>query len=151
MSVEQIGRMLNISHDNFLSKAREIERLMMIKVPAGSLKKGEVCRPFVAVDLTCKLLQISLSKSSILSNVPVNPKVYSDAYTSCQQSLNLVFPNQISIDSLALKYGRENIVQPARSLLHTYLKKYPCTKSLEILHSAAFFVTSKHHQVVRIF
>ena len=49
---------------------------------------------------------------------------------------------------LAIKYGHNRIIQPTKSLLHTFLKQTKIRNLNEtILYSVAFYITAKNHQV----
>lgn len=105
----------------------------------------------IAIDIACRILQITVLKDSLISQAAVGKKLYNDSYNTCKRLLKIEIPTNITLDSLSIKYGNERITKYAKSLMHTYRKTIPENKTQnDLLTAAIFYTTAKHHQVPKV-
>jgi hypothetical protein len=140
-----------------LGKAREMLRKINMRMPAGSMKKAEACRPSIAVELACRLSKLSFDKTKLLAQVPVQPKVYQDAVTACINVLHLELETKSVIDTLGLRFGTQ-LTAVAHGVLEQYRVSY--VETLEphqkahvdlatpVYQTAAFYVGARTRKVV---
>ena len=102
-----------------LHKAKELLRILLMKLPLGSLKQVESYRILIIVDLSCKLLNVPIERSKVLQLLTIGYKIYRKSLLTCKKVLNLNWVQKPAIEILLVKYGRE-----LREEVQSYLNKY---------------------------
>lgn len=130
--VEELVARLNLGEmdGQVTSKAKELERLMALKVP--NLKKAENARPALAVEFACKHLFRSMPRSAFVQAAGVSQRDYTEAYQKCCNLMGLRFQNNNTIEVFRVKYGSNETADCALSLLEAFKQQ----DSLKFKHHA---------------
>ena len=91
--------------DNLIiGKTQEILRKLLLKLPVGSLKKAEICRGLIAIEIACSFLNTSLDKVKLMAQVSITPKIYQEGLIKCKQVLKVQRDSDVT-QKLAVHFG----------------------------------------------
>ena len=138
-----------------LGKAQEILRKLHIKLPVGNLKKAEICRSLIAIEVACSILNIQLDKAKLMAQVSISPKLYQEGLINCKQVLKVQRDSDVT-QKLAVHFGFH-----LKSSVHDVLEKYkrdyidklhPNQRALvdiksSVCQAAAFYVVGIRNKV----
>lgn len=151
-----LGR-LGISNPRLASKSNELLRLSFVRLPAGGLGQGELCRAVCCLDLAATTLQTSLDVAQLRRIVTVSEKTYRNSKTTLQKVLKLGI--RTSARDLCIQFGCAGIERQVKTALDTYkaafIESLPQGYSQSIVVdfsrpvflAAAFFATARKHKV----
>jgi hypothetical protein len=151
-----LGR-LGISNPRLTSKSNELLRLSFVRLPAGGLGQGELCRAVCCLDLAATTLQTSLDVAQLRRIVTVSDKTYRNSKTTLQKVLKLGI--RTSARDLCIQFGCAGIERQVKAALDTYkaafIESLPQGYSQSIVVdfsrpvflAAAFFATARKHKV----
>ena len=131
-----------------MGKAREILRLLNMRMPSGCLKKAEACRHIIAIEIACRMTNISFDKNKLVAQAPVNSKVYQDTLLKCKNVLNLKWEASSVIDVLAVQFGLQ-LKTVATTVLEQYRVLY--VDKLEKIRQAHVDLTSPVYQAAAFY
>lgn len=132
-------------------RAAETLRLMQVKVPAGSLHKGEACRAAVALDMAHRILgQAAPRELAGLSSVP--QRLFKQTLEKVENMMGVRALSSVSIAQLGVKYGGMQDVVPEATALFERFREVTCADAPRSQHSdfsdpafslAAFLVVAR--------
>lgn len=142
--------------DNLIiGKTQEMLRKLSTKLPVGSLKKAEICRGFIAIEMACCSLNVPLDKVKLMAQVPITPKIYQEGLIKCKQVLKVQRDAEVT-QKLAVHFG-VNLKCLVQDTLGQYKMNYidklhPNQRVLVDINSAvcqaaAFYVVSVRSKV----
>lgn len=105
-----------------LRKAQETLRMLKIKLPVGNLKKAEMCRHLIAIEIACQVLGLNLDKPKLLAQASINAKNYQEALVYCRQAL-MIRSDRDTMQKLAVQYG-SHLQNAANDVLELYKRLY---------------------------
>jgi hypothetical protein len=142
--------------DEIYGKSKEMLRMMKMKLSVGILKKCEICRPIIALEISLKLLNCQFNKTKLLQHTPCSTKDYQNAFVICKNVLNIQFNNAAMIEILSIRFGA-TLKPIAYKTLEVYKTCYvnKLEKSVSSLidlnsavyHAAAFYISSKVNKI----
>jgi origin recognition complex subunit 6 len=151
-----LGR-LGISNPRLTSKSNELLRLSFVRLPAGGLGQGELCRAVCCLDLAATTLQTCLDVAQLRRIVTVSEKTYRNSKTTLQKVLKLGV--RTSARDLCIQSGCAGIERQVKAALDTYkaafIESLPQGYSQSIVVdfsrpvflAAAFYATARKHKV----
>ena len=144
--------------ESILDKTKEFLRLLQMKLPIGSLHKAEACRHIIAIELSCRVLNIPFDKAKLMSLSTVSLKDYRKSLITCKTVLNLTWVVKAAVEILSVKYGLE-LKDSASLVLQQYKtnyydklgasqQKYINLES-SLYQTASFYIVAKENKVMR--
>lgn len=137
------------------SKSKELSRIILMKVPIGSLKAAESARSMIATELACRILNVPFNKTKLSQNTPTNEKDYHQGLVICKNVLNLNWDLSIS-ERLHVQFG-SSLKDSGAKLLNEYKLKYVqnIDKHLQaninldsaVYHAAAIYYSAKQEKI----
>ena len=109
--------------EDVVEAARDLMRLMHLKLQPGSLRRAECCRHVLALDLASLTASEPCKRESLLLHAGIPNKDYSQALMMCKNILNIK-TNESVVQSLSILCGCESIVEVVSDLLEKYEANY---------------------------
>ena len=139
-----------------LAKTKEVLRLLNMRMPCGALKKAEVCRHIIAIEIACRLLNVSFDKNKLVLQSTLKMKSYQEALISCKNVLKVKWQTANIMDVLSVQFGVQHKTA-AYSLLDKYQTEYVdklntnrqsfVDISSPVYQAAAYYIASKSQKV----
>ena len=143
--------------NDICDKGSEILRKMNDRVPSGALGKAKSCTHILAVELACRVLNVSFNRDKLMAQTNVSSADFAQALNNCKSLLRLTFTKTSAIDVLSVQFGA-SLKGPALDLLREYQRLYVdrLDRARQVLidltaaeyQTAAYFLVAKQKKVV---
>ena len=137
------------------SKSKELSRIILMKVPIGSLKAAESARSMIATELACRILNVPFNKMKLSQSTPTNDKDYHQGLVTCKNVLNLNWDMSIT-ERLSVQFG-SSLKSSGAKILNDYRVNYiqNLDKHLQaninldsaVYHAAAIYYSAKQEKI----
>lgn len=116
--------LLNVTSNRLLcDKAKEIYRKLLSKLPIGSLGRSEQARPILAIEISCRLLNVSITHEKCARLCSVNQSEYVRVLNTCKVALGVQWGSSNVDQVLSLQYSPD-LVEESKRILNYYDSHY---------------------------
>lgn len=139
-----------------LDKVKSLLRRIEAQFPGGSSKSIAICKNWVAVELACRMENLSFRKNSFGKNAGISDREYQKSYLVIKNALNIKLVAPPTIELLALKFGT-TFKASAYKILDQYQLQYVSKLAIAVqqgidlnspvYHAAAFYVSLRNNKV----
>ena len=135
----------------------EILRRMSIKFPIGSMNKAETSRKIVAIEISCRIHNISFKKNSLMRYSQVDERDLQAAIQATKNALDITWTELAMMETLAIRFGgtyKDSAYKVLQKYKTAYIDKLSeaVRRNIDlqqpVYHAVAFWIVAKAKKVL---
>jgi hypothetical protein len=120
---EKLSSLSLVPSREICDKVKGIYRKLLAKLPMGALGKAEASRPIIAIEIACRLLNVTVSREKLVQTCIVGQSEYVRLLNTCKIAIGVTWSGSNVEQILSLQFSTE-LVQESCKILDLYHSVY---------------------------